>query len=185
MTYEPLIPGMYYHIYNRGNNGEDLFIEEKNYYYFMKLLMKYTSSIAELLSYCLLKNHFHLLVKTNENTNNSKISQGFSNFFNAHAKAINKAYNRTGSLFNNRFKRIKIDNEDYLKSLVIYINSNPVHHGFCEEVEKYQDSSYLSLISNSETTLNRKEIIKLFETKDNFKQVINQKQDHIKNLTFE
>lgn len=52
-----------YHIFNRGNNGENIFIEDKNYYYFLGLLKKHILPIADIYAYCLLKNHFHLLLK--------------------------------------------------------------------------------------------------------------------------
>ena len=55
----PLQLGKYYHIYNRGNNREDLFIDERNYHYFMRLYTKYIQPIADTYAYCLLCNHFH------------------------------------------------------------------------------------------------------------------------------
>jgi hypothetical protein len=59
----PLIGGQYYHIYNRGNNGENLFIEERNYQYFFNLYIRYIYPIANTYAYCLMRNHFHLLVR--------------------------------------------------------------------------------------------------------------------------
>ena len=58
----PLEAEQYYHIYNRGNNGETLFREERNYRYFLNLYAKYIEPVAETFAYCLLKNHFHFLV---------------------------------------------------------------------------------------------------------------------------
>lgn len=55
--------GQYYHIYNRGNNQENLFREERNYRYFLKLYASYIEPIADTYAYCLLRNHFHLLVR--------------------------------------------------------------------------------------------------------------------------
>jgi REP element-mobilizing transposase RayT len=55
--------GCYYHIYNRGNNNENIFIEEKNYSYFLQLLRKYILPVADVYCYCLLKNHFHIVLK--------------------------------------------------------------------------------------------------------------------------
>ena len=60
---EPLQFGQYYHIYNRGNNGETLFCEDRNYPYFLKLYAKYTEPVSETYAYCLMSNHFHLLVR--------------------------------------------------------------------------------------------------------------------------
>jgi putative transposase len=59
----PLHYGQYYHIYNRGNNRENLFIEERNYRYFLRLYLKYIEPIAWTFAYCLLRNHFHFLVR--------------------------------------------------------------------------------------------------------------------------
>jgi len=116
-TTAPLIPGMCYHIYNRGNNQENLFLEKRNYPYFLSLYAKHIEPIADTFAYCLMRNHFHISarIKTEEEwiqttqvsktfnaSSKKKIfdpSQSFSNLFNAYAKAINKGYGRTGSLF--------------------------------------------------------------------------------------
>ena len=111
----PLVSGYYYHIYNRGNNGANLFIEARNYNYFLKLYIKHIYPIADTYAYCLMGNHFHLLVKMKpastdlpgfKNLEGLDYSQAFSNLFNAYTKSINRAYNRTGSLFQKNFKRI-------------------------------------------------------------------------------
>ena len=150
MKYEVLISDSFYHIYNCGNNKKNIFIEERNYNYFLELLKKYILPIAHLWSYCLLKNHFHVLIKTKEGFNDKTFSQAFSNLFNAYSKAINKSYNRTGSLFRDRFSRIKIHDEVYLKQVILYINANAVHHGFVKQAEDYKHCSYLALISNTD-----------------------------------
>jgi REP element-mobilizing transposase RayT len=59
----PLQYGLTYHIYNRGNNRENIFIEERNYRCFLQLYLKYIEPIAWTFAYCLLRNHFHLLVR--------------------------------------------------------------------------------------------------------------------------
>jgi putative transposase len=55
--------GKYYHIYHRGNNRENIFFEEKNFEYFLKLYVKYIVPVADTYAYCLMKNHFHFLVR--------------------------------------------------------------------------------------------------------------------------
>jgi len=108
MHYEKIESGCYYHIFNQGNNQENLFKEKRNYDHFLRLLEKYIVPVGDIFSYCLLKNHFHILVRTKELDEELRFSLAFSNLCNAYAKAINKQYNRTGSLFRDRFKRIKL-----------------------------------------------------------------------------
>ena len=103
-----LEPDYFYHIFNRGNNKENLFIEYENYSHFLKLVKNHLVAVAEIYSYCLLKNHFHLVLKikskreVEKNFSIDKIHQPFSNLFNAYTKAINKKYNREGSLLDRK-----------------------------------------------------------------------------------
>ncbi|TEU21989.1 MAG: hypothetical protein E3J21_00945, partial [Anaerolineales bacterium] len=126
----PLQYGKYYHIFNRGNNRENIFIEERNYRYFLKLYAKHIVPMADTYAYCLLRNHFHFLVriKTMEEQELTglqdlsalprKPSQHFSNLLNAYARAFNKAYQRTGALFQRPFGRIEITSDAYFVQLV-------------------------------------------------------------------
>ena len=59
----PLLFDTYYHIYNRGTNGENIFVQERNYEYFLKLYEKHISPIADTFAYCMLRNHFHIAVR--------------------------------------------------------------------------------------------------------------------------
>ncbi|MFC5195894.1 transposase [Bizionia hallyeonensis] len=107
MKHQPFEAEHFFHLYNRGNNDENIFLEQENYSYFLVLMKKYLLSEADVYSYCLLPNHFHIIIKFKEESqqevgkNNSKISlhQPISNMMNAYTKAINKRYNRRGSLF--------------------------------------------------------------------------------------
>ena len=168
MKYESLSSDKFYHIYNRGNNKENVFIEEQNYAYFLLLIRRHLLPVSDIYAYCLLKNHFHILVKTKEFENDALIGNGFSNLFNAYAKAINKKYNRTGSLFKDRYSRVNINDEEYLRALILYIHLNPEHHGFTSDFSSYSHSSYKALISNKETELKRVEVLELFDDQDNF-----------------
>ncbi len=168
MKYEILESGHYYHIYNQGNNKEELFIEEKNYSYFLSLLKKYIVPIAEIYCYCLLPNHFHLLIRTNDDIENPLISQAFSNLFNAYSKAINKAYQRSGSLFKRKFSRIKVKDEIYLKNLVLYIHTNSQHHKIANNFNAYPHSSFMAYMSDKKTDISKEYILELFAGKENF-----------------
>ena len=75
----PLESGKYYHIYNRGINGTNLFFEERNYLYFLQKYSFYMDEVLETFAYCLLGNHFHLLVRVKE-MSGFEINEGLTNF---------------------------------------------------------------------------------------------------------
>jgi REP element-mobilizing transposase RayT len=170
----PLQHGKYYHIYNRGINSDLLFKENSNYEYFLNLYDKHINPIAETYAWCLMKNHFHFLVRIKnkaEIQTEKKIqpSQSFSNLFNAYTKAFNKSNSRHGPLFERPFVRKEIQHEKYLQNGIIYIHNNPVNHNICKHPIEYPWSSYFSCISNKPTKLYRKEVINLFDNIENFK----------------
>jgi putative transposase len=172
--------GCYYHIYNRGNNSETLFAEEKNYAYFLQLWKKYVFPVADTYAYCLLDNHFHMMLRIKETVNEEgkdsenlpilerKQHRAFSNFFNAYSKAFNKKYNRTGKLFEERYKRKEVNNPRYFTQLIYYIHANPQKHGFRNDFRDYPYSSYASLLSEAPTLLMRKEVLDWFGGKRMF-----------------
>lgn len=169
----PVTFGTFFHIYNRGNNRENIFVQPRNYAYFMDLWWKHTSPIAETWAYCLLRNHFHALVfiRNREELPDQNIkepSQYFSNFFNAYARGVNLATGRTGALFERPFKRIPVDSENYLIRLVVYIHQNPQKHKFIEDFSDWDYSSYPYLISNAPTRLQRDRMMDLFGSRDDF-----------------
>ena len=188
----PLTYGNYYHIYNRGNNGIDVFLETENYNYFLRLYAKYIEPIAETYAWCLLKNHFHILVRIKEEievvaselsystTEKPKIidpSRQFSHLFNAYTQAINKRHNRTGSLFEKNFERKLVTSESYFQQLIFYIHNNPVHHGFVKQMSLYPWSSYETIVSDRPTMFKRDEVIALYGDKENFLFYHNQQQN--------
>ena len=192
MKIQSLEEGKYYHIYNRGINGENLFRETENYSHFLRLYEKYIEPVADTFAWCLLKNHFHLLIRvkkqneiildkleytTTEKPKQLNISRQFSHLFNSYSQSINKRYNRTGGLFHSPFKRIHIANSVYFRQLIFYIHNNPVHHGFSEKLQDYSWSSYGSIISVKPTRLKRKEVLGYFENVENFVDYHNQQHD--------
>lgn len=165
MKLEVLERDHFYHIYNRGINSENIFLSDDNKSYFLKLLSKYLTDRVDILAYCLMNNHFHIVIKVVEDEKN--VTQGFSNLFNAYAKAFNKQNTRTGSLFEKHFKRIKIQDENYLRNIIQYIHLNPKHH-LNIDYKTYKFSSYKSMISSKETRLARTEVLSYFDSIENF-----------------
>lgn len=169
MKLETLAEGMSYHVYNRGINSCDLFNSRSNYEHFIKLLKKHLVPYLTIYAYCLMKNHFHFIVKIE--CHPKLASQKFSNLFNAYAKSFNKEYKRTGSLFEKPFKRIKLNDENYLKHLILYLHTNPVKHRISDKFETYPYSSYREILNNRSDIIPSKEIIELFGDERNFKDV--------------
>ena len=152
----------YYHIYNHANGDDNLFREEKNYGFFLKKYHQHIDPIADTVAWCLMKNHFHLLLRIkelealrlidrpgfrnlddlDEKSASNLLSRQFSNFFNSYTKAFNKVYKRRGSLFIKNFKRKEIKSEAYLRSCILYVHLNPVKHGFVRDVDDWQHSSF-------------------------------------------
>lgn len=200
----PLLYDTYYHIYNRGNNRENIFIQERNYDYFMRLYEKHISPIADTFAYSLLRNHFHVSLRTkseeeiieykktlkvssvnknlvkqaslaNQDASQSRkplgsdyLSQQFSNFFNAYAKSINNAYNRTGSLFQHPFGRVPITSDRQFWNVIAYIHQNPQKHGFVKDFRDWKWSSYGVLLSDKPTKLNRDVVMEWFGNKQSY-----------------
>jgi len=163
----PLYKDKIYHIYNRGNGNEKIFFAEKNYDYFLRQYKKYLSDYLETFAYCLLINHFHLLVRI-KSDNPELLSEKFRNFFISYSMAVNIQEKRKGNLFQRAFKRKIIDDENYFYSAVYYIHANPVHHNVIRDLRDYKFSSYNSLIGKSNTMLCRDEVIEWFGGKEKF-----------------
>jgi len=160
MKLVPIEKDTVYHIYNRGINSQNIFFSDENKRYFLSLFKKHLSDKVDLLVYCLMDNHFHFVIRILDEP--QKVTQAMSNFFNAYVKAFNKMYGRTGSLFEKHFKRIRVDEEVYLKKLIVYIHLNPV------DFQYYSYSSYQWIIKNDQNFHSASEIIELFGGMDNF-----------------
>jgi putative transposase len=168
MKHPNLEHGKYYHIYNRGRRGENLFKEPGNYSFFLSKYDEYISPVADTYAWVLMPNHFHLLVRTCDEQTPKPLHQYFSNLFNSYTKAINKRVDRYGPLFVSPFERKGISNESYFKNVVHYIHFNPVHHKFTESMIDYPWSSYHTILSLKQTKLKRDKVIGWFNSKDEF-----------------
>jgi putative transposase len=116
--------GSFYHVFNRGANRHKIFYDSENYNYFLRLLKAHSSQQQiGVVTYCLMPNHFHLLIYQETERSISKFIQGL---LSAYTQAVNKQQNRNGTLFEGRFKHILIDKQSYLLQLNIYIHFNPV-----------------------------------------------------------
>ena len=175
---ESLQSGNTYHIFNRGNNGEDIFKEKRNYYYFLQKYQEYCMPVFETYAYALLKNHFHLMVRVKENVIvQRRDGQGaiqlnatkqLSHFFNSYAQSINKGYKRHGKLFEEPFRRNEVDNDSYFTSLIYYIHFNAQHHSFVKDFRDWEFSSWQSYLNDEKDFLEKSSVIEWFGNKQHF-----------------
>ncbi len=140
------IPG-YYHIINRGVAQRVIFKEAEDYEYFEELMCFYTKSFAITLhNYCLVSNHYHLLIEIKQENLSKFMRQLNMNY----AIYFNKKYKRTGHLWQGRFKSWYITDEAYLYTLMCYIEQNPLKANMVEELKEYPYSSYHYLLNYKE-----------------------------------
>lgn len=145
-------------------------------------------NVAETYAYCLLKNHFHLLIRTRSEEEILKpkkkeifakgdaqsedflkesekksvswhLSNSFASLFKSYAQAINIAHKRTGRLFEEPFRRVLVDNDAYFTELIYYIRHNSQKHGFVKDFRDYPHSSYHSHLHTALTKLKREEVL--------------------------
>ncbi len=183
----PLQEGMYYHIYNRGNDQSNIFFNESNYSHFLKKYDAYLSGHLETYAFSLLPNHFHLLVRVKSKNDILKdrsfpsfqnlesltigeiVSEFFRRFFMSYSKSINKQENRTGSLFQKNFRRKHVDNDAYLTQVIYYIHNQLAHHGFNEKNDQnYKWNSYQRILNDRSSHLMKQEVLHWFGGKQSF-----------------
>lgn len=199
----PLVDGEYFHIYNRGNSKQKIFLDQEDYDYFVKCLyccntnknfsfrenvikanidafdFDREETIVSVGAWVLMPNHFHLYITSshksdlwqslNKNINKNRISEFMRKVSTSYAKYFNAKYERTGGLFEGKFKSVHIKNDNQAKYLFSYIHLNPIKIIFpkwkeegikdlaksLEFIGKYRWSSYLDYfnLSRSESKI--------------------------------
>ncbi|MBL7199200.1 MAG: transposase [Anaerolineae bacterium] len=158
----PLVAGETYHLYNRGANRQRVFYEPENYLFFLRRLRLYlagegqtsevfeTSEVyASILAYCLMPNHYHLLVRPHDD----HLSRRMQQMIISYTKAMNKRYRRVGALFQGQFQAVCVDQDVYLLHLSRYIHLNPVASGLANRPEDWEFSSYRDYVGLRQGTL--------------------------------
>ncbi len=172
----PIEENKFYHVWNRGNNRENLFYNSGNYEYFIRLYDYYMDAVVETYAFVLLPNHFHLLIRTKQfryvsetaKLNMNPVSAAFRKLFTAYSQAINIQQKRTGSLFQKPFKRLEVKTTMQLANLAHYIHTNPQKHGICSDFRYYAWSSYERIIKNKPSKLKKDEVLQWFGNTNNY-----------------
>ena len=181
------IPESYYHIYARRASKEPLFVNDGDYRYFIELFKRYLSEEVildktgvgytkyqnqiNLLAFCLMSNHFHLLVYQKDIGYMTKLMRGIMT---SYSRYFNLKYKRTGSLFESRYKASRIDTQQYLEHISRYIHLNPRYW------QRYEYSS-ISFYKGSEQTpdwINTNLILGLFKSTEDYIKFLKDNKDH-------
>ena len=162
-------PDNFYHIYNRGNNSQIIFFDDENYQYFVNKIKELVVPACHLLAYCLLPNHFHLLVmankvscnnyrsKTGKITEEQNLTKRIALLLSSYSQGVNRKRNRTGSLFQKKTKAKSLNESkshtDYLTFYFQYIHQNTVMAGLVNKMENWPFSSFNEYARNDSTGL--------------------------------
>ncbi len=132
-------PGAYYHVMNRGQSRRNILIEDKGRQTFLDLLADMARLWkVEIYAYCLMDNHYHLLVSTPT----GGLSRSMRHLDGIYTQKFNRVHHRDGPLFRGRYKAILIDAEEYFLSVVRYIHKNPLGAGVVSDIDRYRWSSH-------------------------------------------
>ena len=189
--YKKLTKGAIYHIYNRGNNKERIFFDEQDYRAFLfrisialgmdlkiinkeellrmpksRIRINSKPNLFKLHSFCLMPNHFHILI---EQCSESSISELMHKICTSFSMYLNKKYKRIGHVFQDRFKSVIIENNSQLMWTSAYIHINPVKDKLVANPYEYKWSSYNDFADNRNLPITSKDLISsIFGTKENF-----------------
>lgn len=155
--YKNFSAGSFYHVYNRGTAKGLIFLDNEDFCFFLNRLNEALSSSSEnrtrrnpyartllppgsfqLVCYCLMPNHYHLLIKQNSDVPISKL---MIKICTSYSKYFNKKYNRIGTLFQDRFKAVYVKSDEQFVHLISYIHMNPVRAGLVTDSNDYPYSS--------------------------------------------
>ena len=158
-----LVANHIFHVYNRGNQRQTIFFEREHYLYFLRKVREYLRPHCSILAYCLMPNHFHLLIYANEQTiapaealrrhsdspkvDMNNFAHGMKMLLSSYTKGVNKQMGLSGSLFtqNTKAKQVssELAQEDYRLTGFHYIHQNPHTAGLVTDLADWEYSSFL------------------------------------------
>ena len=194
-----LVNGQFYHLYNRGSDKRDIFLQSRDYKRFLQTFYYYqflgpkprfskfaksdiqlfkpdpNNRLVEIICFCLMPNHFHFLVKQ---LKDNGISIFISQLSNSYTKYFNTKYPRVGPLLQGAFKETLIESDEQLVHVSRYIHLNPIVSGLTKSLNNYQWSSYLEYINNLEKFCSHKEILNFFSSPQKYQEFVEDQIDY-------
>lgn len=192
----------YYHVYNRGVEKKDIFTNSSDYQRFLEILYYYqyadpkpsfstykrfkiinfylNPKIVDVVSYCLMPNHFHLLLKQSQE---GGVQELIRKMLNSYAKYFNTKYKRVGHLLQGEFKDVPIENEEQLLHLSRYIHLNPYVSGLTNDLDTYPYSSYPEYLGKTIKNLCIKEsVLSHFKNATAYKEFVDDQKEYALSL---
>ena len=160
----------FYHVFSRGNEKRIIFKQDSDYQLFLTTLKESANHFdVRVHSYCLMRNHFHLLIETKK----PNLSKFMQRLLGVYTIRFNKIHNRQGHLFQGRYKALLIDKDTYLLALTRYIHLNPCKAKLVENPEDYAWSSMRYFLEKEKNAFPHKEfILSQFKTAKSYRQFI-------------
>ncbi|MDZ4845451.1 MAG: transposase [Chitinophagales bacterium] len=155
-------PSCLYHVYNRGNNRQEIFFNRENYLFFLRKARTHLLPFCDILCYCLMPNHFHFLISTKEMLPHNQLNNAIGILLRSYTRAINKQENRYGSLFQQDTKAKELlqssggskpPDDCYPLTCFNYIHQNPMIAGLSPKMEDWEFSSFKDYAGERKGTL--------------------------------
>ncbi|MBU0469592.1 MAG: transposase [Candidatus Omnitrophica bacterium] len=144
-------PNLVYHVINRGNNRDVVFVEDEDFLHYLNTIQRFKKKYGfKLFAYCLMSNHVHMLIKPSEKGSISKIMQSITV---AHTRYYNFKYKRCGHVWQGRFNSPLVSMDGHFLNVMMYIEQNPVRARMVQNIEDYVYSSYKLYIRKNEPVL--------------------------------
>ena len=133
------LSGALYHVMARGNAKQAIYLDDQDRCFFLESLWNISERLDwQVWAYCLMNNHYHLLLQTAQPT----LARGMRDLNGVHSRTFNQRHDRVGHLFQGRYKSVIVDKSSYLMEVTRYIVLNPVRSGLCAAPEEWRWSSY-------------------------------------------
>jgi putative transposase len=149
-TPRKLLNTLYFHVMTKGYEDRNIYLKDEDKEKLLNLYGKQEN--IKILSYCIMSNHSHLLLKT---PSNKELSRAMARINQAYSYYYKKKYGYAGNVFKDRFKSVPVMNEKQIFENVRYIQNNPIDAGICSNLEGYKFSSFREYLSNEDGLIDR------------------------------
>lgn len=194
----PFVNGQIYHVFNRGTEKKRIFESEKDRQRFIKTLLYYqlegpkprlskfrasdkndNEPIIEILCYCLMPNHFHLMIKQ---LRDGAITEFMRKVLNSYTKYYNTKHKRVGALLQGQFKAVLVESDEQLLHLSRYIHLNPLASFLVKDLEDYKWSSYHEYIDNNRGVCSKQGVLSFFKPPNSYQKFVLDQADYAQSL---